>query len=230
MSAEGGGARELGTARVPRLYDVSVVLRVGTPEWPGDTPFSCGWAASISRGASVNVSSLTTSPHVGTHADAPLHVRDGWPGSHALPLEPFLGPAMVVDVSVAEEEIGVGQLDLLAAAQGVEIGRVERLLLKTGRTIASGAFPAAWPTLSERCARELLGRGMRLLGVDAPSVDPRESKELPVHHMLFAGGAYNIENLDLRRVPPGVYELMAPPLKLMALDAAPLRAVLRTLD
>ena len=225
-----GGSHEVGRARVPRLFDVSVALRAGTPEWPGDTPFACGWAASISRGSSVNVSTITTSPHVGTHADAPLHVKDGWPGSHALPLEPFLGPAMVVDVTAAEEEIGVGQLDLLAAAQGVELGRVERVLLKTGRTIAAGAFPAAWPTLSERCARELLGRGLRLLGVDAPSVDLRESTDLPVHHMLFAGGAYNVENLDLRRVPPGAYELIAAPLKLMALDAAPLRAVLRTIE
>ena len=234
MTGESGGGAagvpKVGLARAPRLYDVSVTLRDGTPEWPGDTPFSCGWAASISRGSSVNVSSITTSPHVGTHADAALHVKDGWPGSHELPLEPFLGPAMVVDVTAAEEEIGIGQLDLLAAAQGVELGRVERVLLKTGRTIASGAFPASWPTLNERCARELLGRGMRLLGVDAPSVDQRESKELPVHHMLFSGGAYNIENLDLRRVPPGVYELVAPPLKLMALDAAPLRAVLRTIE
>jgi arylformamidase len=212
------------------VLDVSVSLREGTPEWPGDTPFSCGWAWSIARGASVNVSSITGSPHVGTHADAPLHVRDGWPGSHELPLEPFLGPAMVIDVTAAEDEIGIGQLDLLAAAQGVELGRVERVLLKTGRTIAAGAFPAAWPALSERCARELLGRGLRLVGVDAPSVDLRESKTLPVHHMLFSGGAYNIENLDLRRVSPGLYELVAPPLKLMALDAAPLRAVLRTID
>ncbi len=227
---EAGRPPAVGTARVPRVIDVSVMLRDGTPEWPGDTPYSCGWAATISRGSSVNVSRITTSPHVGTHADSALHVRDGWPGSHELPLEPFIGPAMVVDVSSAEEEIGIGQLDLLAAAQGVELGRVERVLLKTGRTIAAGAFPGAWPTLSERCVRELLGRGLRLLGVDAPSVDQRESTALPVHHMLFSGGAYNIENLDLRRVAPGLYELIAPPLKLMALDAAPLRAVLRTIE
>jgi arylformamidase len=75
--------------------------------------------------------------------------------------------------------------------------------------------------------KTLLGRGLRLLGVDAPSVDPRESKSLPVHHMLFSGNAYILENLDLRRVPPGPYELIALPLKLMALDAAPVRAVLR---
>lgn len=206
------------------LRDISVALRDGTPEWPGDTPYSCRWTWSMSQGASVNVSAISGSPHVGTHADAPLHVRDGWPGSHELPLEPFLGPAMVVDVSAvpADEEI---ELEMLGAF--VAIARLERILLRTGRSIAGGAFPEAWPALSEACARELLGRGLRLLGVDAPSVDLRDSKTLAVHTMLFSGNAFLLENLDLRRVPPGEYELIAVPLKLMALDAAPVRAVLR---
>jgi arylformamidase len=205
------------------LRDISIAVREGTPEWPGDTPYSCRWSWSISQGSSVNVSSLTMSPHVGTHADAPLHVRDGWPGSHELPLEPFMGRCTVVDVSGETEPIGFDRLAPLFAGAG----RVERLLLKTGRTIATGAFPESWPTLTELCTRSLLGVGLRLLGVDCPSVDERESKTLPVHHMLFDGGAYLLENLDLRRVPPGEYELIAPPMKLMALDAAPVRALLR---
>lgn len=106
---------------------------------------------------------------------------------------------------------------------------IERLLLKTGRTIAAGSFPDDWPAVSESCARSLLGRGLRLLGVDAPSVDARESKSLPVHKMLFSDNACILENLDLRRTPPGVYELMAFPLKVMSLDAAPVRAILREL-
>jgi arylformamidase len=208
-----------------RLRDISITLAGGTPEWPGDTPYTCGWTATLSQGSSVNVSSYTTSPHVGTHADAPLHVRDGWQGSHELPLEAFYGRATVVDVGDEEREI---EIDMIDAAAGDS--RVERLLLKTGSTIASGAFPEAWPTLSEACARELLGRGVRLIGVDAPSVDERHSKSLPVHKMLFAGNAYILENLDLRRIPPGPYELIAFPLKIMSLDAAPVRAILRDLE
>jgi arylformamidase len=208
-----------------RIRDISVAVREGTPEWPGDTPFSCRWSWAISQGASVNVSAMTLSPHVGTHADAPLHVRDGWPGSHELPLEAFHGPAVVVDVSGARGPISIDLLDALAPLR-----QVQRLLLRTGRTIAAGAFPDEWPALEEECARALLGRGLRLLGVDAPSVDERESKTLPVHHMLFDGGAFNLENLDLRRVRPGPYELTAYPLKVMALDAAPVRAVLRELQ
>ncbi|HXG71984.1 MAG TPA: cyclase family protein, partial [Gemmatimonadaceae bacterium] len=79
------------TAAEPELRDISVTLNPGTPEWPGDTAFSCGWAWTIAGGASVNVSSVTSSPHVGTHADAPLHIRDGWPGSHELSLNSYFG-------------------------------------------------------------------------------------------------------------------------------------------
>lgn len=206
----------------PTLRDISVALNPSTPEWPGDTAFSCGWSSSMSSGASVNVSSFTSSPHVGTHADAPLHVRDGQPGSHELSLESFYGPAIVVDIGTLFGEIEIEDLEKIQS-----LPFVERLLLKTGRSIASGAFPEDWPTLSEICVRTLLGRGLRLLGVDAPSVDKRDSKSLPVHHMLFGGNAAILENLDLRRITPSMYELMAFPLKLMALDAAPVRAVLR---
>jgi arylformamidase len=206
----------------PTLRDISVALNPSTPEWPGDTAFSCGWASSMSSGASVNVSSFTSSPHVGTHADAPLHVRDGQPGSHELSLESFFGPAIVVDIGTLSGEIEIEELEKIQS-----LPFVERLLLKTGRSIASGAFPEDWPTLSEICVRTLLGRGLRLLGVDAPSVDKRDSKSLPVHHMLFGGNAAILENLDLRRITPSMYELIAFPLKLMALDAAPVRAVLR---
>lgn len=169
----------------------------------------------------MNLSSISSSPHVGTHADAPLHVRDGWPGSHELPLEAFHGPAVVVDVSELTGELGFDLIEPLIADHALE-----RLLLKTGCTIASGTFPDAWPTLSEACARTLLGLGLKLLGVDAPSVDARDSQSLAVHKMLFSGNAFLLENLDLRRTPPGVYDIMAFPVKMMSLDAAPVRAVL----
>lgn len=211
-----------------RLYDISVTVNRDTPEWPGDTAFTSDWSTTISSGDGVNVSVMTSSAHVGTHADAPLHVHDGWPGSHELPLDAFLGRAIVVDVSESKDEI---TLDMLAARipgdLAERIGRAPRVLLKTGHTIASGRFPEEWPTLSEECARALLGLGLRLLGVDCPSVDLRESKPLPVHHMLFSGNACLLENLDLRRVSAGDYELLAFPLKLMGMDAAPVRAVLR---
>lgn len=204
-----------------RLRDISISLSATTPEWPGDTPWSCGWTATIANGASVNLSTVTSSPHVGTHADAPLHVRDGWPGSHELPLDAFYGPAILVDVSALTGEINFDVIEPHIQGQ-----LIERLLLKTGSTIASGSFPDDWPTLSESCARTLLGFGLRLLGVDAPSVDSKNSKSLAVHAMLFSGNAFILENLDLRRTPPGPYDIIAFPVKMMSMDAAPVRAIL----
>jgi arylformamidase len=202
-------------------HDISMTLGPGTPEWPGDTPYSCRWTWEIARGESVNVSEMTSSPHVGTHADAPLHVRDGWPASHEFPLEPFLGPAIVFTIDPGQPSVEPTQLGALRE------GRIERLLLRSGRTIAAGAFPESWPALSVASVRLLLERGLRLLGVDSPSVDARTSTALEVHNALFAGGAYNLENLDLRGVDDGEYELIALPLKVAGADAAPVRAVLR---
>ena len=176
-------------------------------------------------GSSVNLSTITSSPHVGTHADAPMHVRDGWPGSHELPLDAFYGPVVIADISGQTGELKFSYIEPLIAAH-----RVERLILKTGCTVATGTFPEEWPSLSESCARSLLGLGVKLLGVDAPSVDQRDSKTLPVHKMLFQGGAFILENLDLRRIPADVYDLIAFPIKIMSVDAAPVRAVLASRD
>jgi arylformamidase len=201
--------------------DISIAMGARTPEWPGDQPFSCGWTMRIAMGGSVNLSAITTSPHVGTHADAPLHVRDGRPASHELPLSPFAGPAYVCSVDASLDSVGLDDLVLLPD------GRVERLLLRTQCSVAGGRFPERWPILSVAAVHALVDRGLRLLGVDTPSVDALDSKTLDVHHALFDAGAFNLENLDLRSVQDGEYELFAYPLLLEGLDAAPVRAVLR---
>ncbi len=204
------------------LQDISVALSATTPPWPGDTPFTCGWAWAMADGASVNVSKWETSPHVGTHADAPLHVRRDGAGADALPLAPFIGPARVVDVSALPGPISLVSLQRAGWTPGTV-----RLLLRTGATTARGTFPERWPALAPDAAAALVRDGLKLLGVDCPSVDERESKELAVHHALFGGGAYVLENLDLRDVAPGPYQLLALPLKVGVCDAAPVRAFLR---
>lgn len=177
----------------------------------------------MADGASVNVSAIAGSPHVGTHADAPLHVRDGAPAADTLPVDAFLGPATVIDLRDHRGEVRADDRRLQAPIAG------GRLLLRTGRTIADGTFPEWWPVLSTEAVRQLLQQGLRLLGVDCPSVDDRESKVLAVHHALFDGGACILENLDLRDVAAGDYRLVALPLKLAQADAAPVRAVLEDL-
>ncbi len=204
--------------------DISVAFSEATPAWPGDTPVSCGWGWEIAQGASVNVSRWTLSPHVGTHADAPLHVARDGAGADQLPHDVFRGEAFVLDVSDRSGAISLKELE----ARGLPPA-IQRLLLHTGRSVAGGTFPDDWPTLTPEAARELVARGLRLLGVDAPSVDPRESQSLAVHHALFGGGAFVLENLDLRGVASGRCELCALPLRTGPVDAAPARALLRPL-
>jgi len=200
--------------------DVSMSVRPGTPEWPGDTPYSCRWTWEIERGQSVNVATVETSPHVGTHADAPLHVRSGTPAIDQLPLDLFAGPALVVTIDGTPRDVDEAEL-LPLVPEGTE-----RLLLRTGRSVADGSFPDDWPALTPACATALAARGLRLLGVDAPSVDRRHSKTLDTHHALFGAGAGVLESLDLRPAPDGRYLLVAYPLRWEGLDAAPVRAVL----
>lgn len=178
----------------------------------------------MAAGASVNVSCITMSPHVGTHADAPLHVRLDADGAERLPLEAFYGPAVVVDVSDVDGVIEFDELSKRLEAHS--LSDPKRLLLKTGRTIADGSFPEQWPTLSRECVEALTANHLCLLGVDCPSVDDRQSKTLDVHHAVFERHAYILENLDLRHVAPGNYTLVAFPTKFADLDAAPVRAVL----
>lgn len=202
------------------LYDISPPIRRGVPVWPGDTPYRAELSWAIARGDSVNVSAVTTTPHLGAHADAPFHVAEGGASVAELPLAPFLGPCRVVGVPPAP-------LVLPEHLAGIDLADPPRLLLKTGSVRDRSRFPERFCALSPELARALGEAGALLVGIDTPSVDPFDSKELAAHHALVAGGVLNLEGLDLDRVPPGLYELIALPLRLEGLDASPVRAVLR---
>lgn len=214
-----------------RLYDISPPVSPGIPVWPGDTPYRAELSWAVARGDPVNVSALTTTPHLGAHADAPFHVADGAATVDRLPLEPFLGPCRVVEVP---PEPLIFPDHLAANGTGIDLADPPRLLLKTG-SVPSGEegdpvrFPESFSALSPELARALGEAGALLVGIDTPSVDPFDSKDLPAHHALVAGGVVNLEGLVLAEVPPGLYELVALPLRLVGLDASPVRAVLRTL-
>ncbi len=175
----------------------------------------------------MNLASLHASAHAGTHADAPLHVESAWEASETLPPDVFVGDALVCALPFALLGNGSALIDIPVLEALLGSAPCARLLLRTGCSVASGEFPAEWPTLTEHAAVWLLQRGVRLLGVDAPSVDERQSTALPIHHRLFAGGAYVLENLALDDVTPGRYELLAQPILVRGVDAAPVRAMLR---
>ena len=204
------------------LYDITVAIDGRVAEWPGDTPLRLASVTRLDDGHSVNLSGLTVSPHTGSHADAPFHFLADGATIDALPLEPFIGPARVVDVT-GRKRITVADLE------ATDFAHAPRLLLKTGGWPDPARFPRAIPVLAPEVPAWLGERGVLLLGVDLPSVDEIRSHHLPIHKALAAAGIHILESLNLAAVPAGLYELIAPPLKITGADAAPVRAVLRTL-
>jgi arylformamidase len=202
------------------LLDVTLPMSDALASWPGDTPcgFRLGWK--ISEGASVNVGTLTTSVHSGTHADAPFHFLPDGAAIDRLDLTPYVGPALVVDVR-GKRRITFQDLP------NADYRATPRVLLKTDSWTDTTRFPASIPVLAPGVATALRERGVVLIGVDVPSVDELDSKDLPVHHEIGRCGIYILENLNLRDVTPGVYELIALPLRIVGGDGAPVRAVLR---
>jgi arylformamidase len=203
------------------IYDISRTISPATPVWPGDTPFSASQVSDLGAGGAVNLFTLTLSAHTGTHADAPFHYAQDGAHPAALPLEKYIGPAHVV--TVARESGPITPADLA----GHDLAGLERLLIHTWASdLDDDAWPDDFPHPTVELIDWLAGHGCVLLGVDMPSVDAFESKDLACHHRLKHHDMLNLEMLCLRGVPDGVYQLVAVPLKLEGVCASPVRAVL----
>jgi arylformamidase len=203
------------------IIEISRLLDVATVAWPGDAPFELHWTERISDGASVNLSALRLSPHLGTHADAPVHVREGAAGIEACDLSAYLGPARVMTARPGSD----GRIPPEALA-GIDLRDPPRLLLRTGTHPDSHRWPENFASLAPETAALLVQAGVVLVGLDTPGVDPADSTDLPAHRILADGGLRWLENLDLSAAAPGVYWLVALPLRIRGGDASPVRAVL----
>ena len=206
-----------------RLWDISPPVHAGAPVFPGDTPYRQEWAATIAPGCPVNVSAITLSPHVGAHADAPLHYDPQGTAIGVVDLLPFLGRCRVVHA------IGCGPLVRREHLAHAWAGLPPRVLVRTYARAPQDAFDEALPAFDAALIEALADQGVQLVGIDSASVDPAASKDLPSHQVLRRRGLRVLENLVLDDVPEGDYELIALPLKLVAADASPVRAVLREL-
>jgi len=214
-----------------KIFDISRTLSAELPPWPGDVGFTYQVNGRIAEGSSVNVGSINMSLHNGTHADASYHFDDnGWTMEQAK-LETYFGPAVVVDLTERyERTAGATRLpqvqisDLEPAAD--ELEATGRLLLKSGVWRDPKVFPDPIPTVARDVPAWLQARGVKLLGLDVPSVDEIDAKELMNHHALGAAGIHIVESLDLRGVAAGRYHFLALPLKIAGGDGSPVRAIL----
>ena len=206
-----------------KLWDISPAVHAGTPVFPGDTPYQQHWCATMAPDCPVNVSAITMSPHVGAHADAPLHYDERGAAIGDVSLDAFLGPCRVVHA------IGCGPLiEWQHIAHAVDATLPQRVLVRTYAKAPmqwDGQITAYAPDTIERLA----DLGVLLVGIDTASIDPADSKTLDSHQVIRRRGLRVLENLVLDDVPEGDYELIALPLKLTTADASPVRAVLRAL-
>ena len=207
-----------------RLWDISPPVGPGAPVFPGDTPYAQSWAATLAGDCPVNVATLTLSPHVGAHADAPLHYDPQGVAVGALDLDAYLGPCRVIHAIGAQplvtwEHIAHACADLPA-----------RVLVRTYQQAPVDRWDPDLPAFAPDVVSRLADLGVRLIGIDSASIDPADSKALPSHQVIRTRGLRVLENLVLDDVDEGDYELIALPLKLMSADASPVRAVLRRFD
>ena len=211
------------TEPLRRLWDISPPVAAGSPVFPGDTPYQQRWAASLSPDCPVNVSEITLSPHVGAHADAPLHYDAKGASVGLLDLQPYLGLCRVIHC------IDRGPLVQWSHIQHALEHLPARVLVRTYQRMPIDRWDPSLTAFAPDTIERLAQCGAQLIGIDTASIDPADSKTLDSHQVIRRRGLRVLENLVLDDVPEGDYELIALPLKLIDADASPVRAVLREL-
>jgi len=204
-----------------KIIDITRTLDAETTPWPGDESFELQWTEQLSQGGQTNLSWFKMSPHIGTHVDSPFHVAEDGRRADELDLGRFLGPAWVVDASVAPN----GRIPA-ALLETIDLKLGPRVLLRTQSYPDRRTWSPDFFSLSVELAEALARARVQLVGIDTPGVDPAASTDLAVHHVLHRGGITWLEGLDLTDAPPGLYDFVALPLKLAGAEASPIRAVL----
>jgi arylformamidase len=209
-----------------RIYDVSAPLRNGMPAWPGDPAFERRLRTSLERGDEDTVSELVLGAHTGTHVDAPSHFILGGGDIGSIPLEVLVGPALVVGFEDIGTAIGAGDLERAGIEEGT--ARVMAKTTNSGWSTSDNEFRSDFVAFDESAAQWCVDHGVRLLGVDYLSIEPYGDDRTghPVHHTLLEAGVVILEGLDLARVSPGRYLLMALPLSIPEAEGSPARVLL----
>ena len=204
------------------IIDITALLGPQTAVFPGDQPFTRVFTQNKAAGDVCNLSSITLSPHIGTHADAPFHYDEYGATMDEMDLSHYIGDALVVEVHPHDDLIMPDDLplDILAGAK--------RLLVKTNSYPDPNVFHEHFAGFAPESVDVLARVGVKLVGIDTPSVDPFHCLGLPAHDRFREHGMVILENVRLSHVHPGCYELIALPLRLAGSDGSPVRAVLRT--
>jgi arylformamidase len=203
------------------IYDITPRITPKLAVWPGDTPLSREVLNDMARGDNITLSTLRATMHLGAHADGPNHYGKDAPAIDERGLDYFLGPCQVIRAEVARA------IRITPAMLPGEV-TTSRVLFATGTYPDPQNWNTDFAALSVDLIDFLHERGVITVGIDTPSVDLFESKDLPAHKAILRCNMSILEGLVLKDVPKGTYELIALPLRLVGFDASPVRAVLRT--
>lgn len=208
---------------MPHIYDITLPLRTGMPVYPGNPEVKVTPVQQMARGDSSNVSQLTCGTHSGTHVDAPVHMLPQGASVDTVPLDVLMGPARLIAVGD-----GVRAVDR-ATLEGHDLRGVRRLLVRTRNSALHGRsdFVSDYTYIAPDAAEYLVELGVALVGVDYFSIEQFHSGHHRTHLTLLGAGVVIVEALDLSEPPPGDYELLCLPLRIVGGDGAPARAVLR---
>jgi arylformamidase len=204
-----------------KIWDISQTLRPGMPMWPGEPTLTLRRNAEIGVQCPVNVGAIDTPLHAGTHADSPYHYDPHGAASADCGIDVYIGHCVVVDVRQARGRVEPGDLDWDA------LSGAARVLFRTYDRFPADHWDSNFTAIAPEVIARLRENGVKLVGTDAASLDPEQSKTMDAHHEIQAGDMRILEGLVLDDVPPGHYELIALPLKIASADASPVRAILR---
>ncbi|HCN61180.1 cyclase family protein [Mammaliicoccus fleurettii] len=198
--------------------DITQPLTNDIANWPGDEPFRFELSATKEETGSVNIGCISTSTHIGTHMDAPFHFDNDGIKIHEIDLNRLIGEATLV------EAIGEA-LITREILEGFDIkGTI--IMIKTKSQAHADVFPDTVPVLTEEAIAYLSSIGIKVFGIDVPSVDDIDSKTLDNHHAFNRYDIINIENLLLEDVTQGYYDFIGLPLNIVGADGSPIRATI----
>jgi len=203
-----------------RIYDLSVAIYPGMLKWIDDQDVKLRQETSIRNGDAYNFSRLICSTHIGTHIDAPYHFTADGKTVDRLNLYDLIGEALVVKIDA--DTITADEL------RDIDFKTYKRILFKTRNSelLKSEEFNKEYVSLDYSAAELLVKNNVRVVGIDYLSIEMYETEEHPVHKLLTENEVIIIETLDLSKIEPGAYFMVALPLKLKGCDGAPARVVL----
>ncbi len=203
------------------IIDISPLISEKTAVFPGDQSFERKVHMDCDKGDHLGLSSVTTTLHIGAHCDAVNHYGANSPGIEQKDLRIYFGACQVFDVTglPAGARIKVEDIDMSAVKR-------PRILFKTNSFPDPNSWNSDFNSLSPELIDELAGRGVVLVGIDTPSVDPQDSKKLESHQALLRNDVSVLEGLVLSSVSEGEYSLISLPLPIKDGDASPVRAIL----